>query len=184
MSAQALISGDSTMEEVLNAFPGARRALFRHFHIGGCASCAFKDYETLAHLCERNENLDVSHVIETIEQGHEQEELLLLEPQKIHQLVVESPSKIHLIDVRSREEYEAVKIEGSKFMDQELMQKLMNFTEDDGEIILIDHQGKHALDVASYLIGHGVKSVKCMRGGIDGWAEEVDLEMARYELQK
>ncbi|HIG82060.1 MAG TPA: rhodanese-like domain-containing protein, partial [Verrucomicrobiales bacterium] len=27
------------MEEVLTVFPGARRALFRKYHIGGCSSC-------------------------------------------------------------------------------------------------------------------------------------------------
>jgi hypothetical protein len=27
------------MREVLEVFPGAQRALFRRYHIGGCSSC-------------------------------------------------------------------------------------------------------------------------------------------------
>jgi len=36
------------MSKVLEAFPGAQRALFRRYHIGGCSSCAFRPDETLA----------------------------------------------------------------------------------------------------------------------------------------
>src|SRR5258708_23981987 len=45
---------DSAMSAVLEAFPGAQRALFRRYHIGGCSSCAFKPEETIAEVCSRN----------------------------------------------------------------------------------------------------------------------------------
>ncbi len=32
------ITGESSMREVLQVFPGAQRALFRKYHIGGCSS--------------------------------------------------------------------------------------------------------------------------------------------------
>ena len=41
------------MSEVLKEFPGAQRALFRRYHIGGCSSCGFQPTETLAQVCER-----------------------------------------------------------------------------------------------------------------------------------
>src|SRR5947209_8651699 len=46
----AQVSGASTMAEVLATYPGAQRALFRKYHIGGCSSCAFEPSETLAEL--------------------------------------------------------------------------------------------------------------------------------------
>jgi hypothetical protein len=55
-----------TMRELLEQFPGAQRALFRRYHIGGCASCGFAPEETLTGVCARNENLDVDEVIEHI----------------------------------------------------------------------------------------------------------------------
>ena len=36
------------MAELLEAYPGAQRALFRNYHIGGCSSCGFRPDETLA----------------------------------------------------------------------------------------------------------------------------------------
>src|SRR5262245_42682416 len=42
------ISPDSPMSAVLESFPGAQRALFRRYHIGGCSSCGFRPDETLA----------------------------------------------------------------------------------------------------------------------------------------
>ncbi|MGA9776793.1 MAG: hypothetical protein WBS33_00820 [Verrucomicrobiia bacterium] len=33
------INSQSSMREVLEVFPGAQRALFRRYHIGGCSSC-------------------------------------------------------------------------------------------------------------------------------------------------
>ena len=36
------ITPQSSMGEVLEEFPGAQRALFRRYHIGGCSSCGFE----------------------------------------------------------------------------------------------------------------------------------------------
>ncbi|MBA2436016.1 MAG: rhodanese-like domain-containing protein, partial [Chthoniobacterales bacterium] len=50
------------MKKLLEHYPGAQRALFRRYHIGGCASCGFSPDETLGGVCARNENLDVDEV--------------------------------------------------------------------------------------------------------------------------
>ena len=48
--------------------------------------------------------------------------------------------------------------------------------------VIIDHQGKQALDAAAYFMGHGLQNVRCLRGGIDAWAQEVDAKVRRYKL--
>lgn len=180
MEAEKIHSG-STMGEVVDAFPGARRALFRNYHIGGCASCAFKDEETLEELCVRNDGVDADEVLTKIRESHLADEKVLVEPKVVQERLGDGVNVL-LVDIRSREEYEAVKIEGAVFLTQDLMQDLMaNYGKYD-EIVMYDHQGKHSLDAASYLEGHGVTNIKCMRGGIDQWAQEVDGEMPRYEL--
>ena len=40
------LTPQTTMRRVLEIFPGAQRALFRRFHIGGCASCGIQPEET------------------------------------------------------------------------------------------------------------------------------------------
>jgi hypothetical protein len=47
------ITAATPMATILDALPGAKRALFARYHLGGCQSCAFSNEETLAELCER-----------------------------------------------------------------------------------------------------------------------------------
>src|SRR5690242_18509107 len=106
------ISPQSPMSDVLAQFPGAQRALFRRYHIGGCSNCGFSPDETLAQVCERNGGLDVNEVLAHIKSSHEQDAKIFISPKELADAVREDKS-IRLVDVRSREEYEAVHIEGS-----------------------------------------------------------------------
>ena len=100
------MSSESTMREVLEAFPGAQRALFRRYHIGGCSSCAFQPDETLEQLCARNGNLNVSEVLDHIKTSHEQDAKIFIEPAELASWLKSDPS-IRLVDVRSREEFDS-----------------------------------------------------------------------------
>ncbi len=169
------------MSAVLEKFPGAQRALFRRYHIGGCSSCGFSSDETLAEVCARNGNLDVAEVLAHIEASHEQDAKVLISPAELAGLLQRDKS-VKLVDVRSREEFEAVKIEGSILLSQPVMQQLMASGSNSELIVLIDHAGKNGLDAAAYFMGHGLQNVRCLRGGIDAWAQEVDSKMRRYKL--
>jgi rhodanese-related sulfurtransferase len=169
------------MSAVLEAFPGAQRALFRQFHIGGCASCGFQPTETLAQVCERNGNLDVPDVLAHIRSSHEQDAKILIEPKELAEWRKQDAT-VRLLDVRSREEFEAVHIEGAALMSQETMRQVMGDGSNTRPLVIVDHQGKSALDAAAYFMGHGLQNVRCLRGGIDAWAKEVDASVRRYTL--
>jgi rhodanese-related sulfurtransferase len=171
----------STMREVLDVFPGAQRALFRRYHIGGCSSCGFSPDETLAQICARNGNLDVTEVLAHIQSSHEQDAKVLISPKELAELLKRDKS-VKLVDVRSREEFEAVKIEGSVLLSQDVMRELMASGSNKRPIVVVDHQGKNGLDAAAYFMGHGLENVRCLRGGIDAWAQEVEPKMRRYKL--
>jgi rhodanese-related sulfurtransferase len=177
----ATISGQSLMSEVLAAYPGAQRALFRKYHIGGCASCGFQPTETLAGVCERNGNLNVAEVLAHIQSSHEQDEKILIGAKELAQWR-QSDASVRLVDVRSREEFEAVCIEGSVLLSQPVMQQIMAEGTNTRPLVVVDHQGKHGLDAAAYFMGHGLQNVRCLRGGIDAWSQEVDATVRRYKL--
>ena len=117
MSAAATIDPNVTMKELLLQFPGAQRALFRKYHIGGCASCGFSPEETLAGVCARNENLDVDEVIEHITTSHEADRRMQIEPEELAARIA-ADEPIYLLDVRTREEFEAVKLPGAHLFTQ------------------------------------------------------------------
>jgi len=175
------INGQSPMSEVLREFPGAQRALFRRYHIGGCSSCGFQPTETLAGVCGRNGGLDVGQVLAHIETSHAEDEKVLIEPRELAELLRHDKS-VKLVDVRSREEFEAVNISGSVLLSQDAMRELMSSGSNTNPVVVIDHAGKNGLDAAAYFIGHGLQNVRCLRGGIDAWAQEVETGMRRYKL--
>jgi rhodanese-related sulfurtransferase len=175
------ISSQSPMSAVLENFPGAQRALFRRYHIGGCSSCGFSPDETLAQVCARNGNLDVAEVLAHIQSSHEQDAKVLISPAELAGLLQRDPS-VKLVDVRSREEFEAVNIAGSVLLSQDVMRELMVSGSNTNPIVVIDHAGKNGLDAAAYFMGHGLQNVRCLRGGIDAWAQEVEPKMRRYKL--
>ena len=169
------------MRELLAAFPGAQRALFRRYHIGGCSQCGFQPTETLEQLCARNGRLNGDEVLEHIRTSHEQDAKILIEPKELAEWLKHDKT-VRLLDVRSREEFEAVRIEGSVLMSQPLTQEIMAEGTNSRPLVIIDHQGKQGLDAAAYFMGHGLTNVRCLRGGIDAWAQEVDKGMRRYRL--
>jgi rhodanese-related sulfurtransferase len=175
------VTAQSLMSEVLAAYPGAQRALFRKYHIGGCASCGFQPTETLAGVCERNGNLNVDEVLANIRLSHEQDEKVLIDAKDLAQWRKQDPSLL-LVDIRSRDEFNAVHIDGSVLLSQTIMQQLMAEGTNTRPIVVIDHQGKNSLDAAAYFTGHGLQNVRCLRGGIDAWAQEVDPKVRRYKL--
>jgi len=179
MSTTAVIEPGITMGELVSHFPGAQRALFRSYHIGGCSSCGFRPDETLADVCARNDNLPVAEVIESLKTAQEADDRMQVSVTEAADLVKEGKAK--LVDVRTREEYDAVHIEGSIFMTQELMHQLGGWDKTQ-QIIFVCHHGIRSLDAAAYFAGHGVENVRSMRGGIDAWSCEVDPNLPRYEL--
>jgi rhodanese-related sulfurtransferase len=175
------IGHHSTMREVLEVYPGAQRALFRRYHIGGCSSCAFQPEETLEQVCARNGNLPVDEVLSDIQSSHEQDARILIEPRELVEWLKQDAS-IRLVDVRSREEFEAVHLEGSVLLSQPVMREIMGEGTNSRPLVIIDHQGKQALDAAAYFVGHGLQNVRCLRGGLDAWAQEIDPKMRRYRM--
>ena len=181
MTATETIGAQSTMREVLEAYPGAQRALFRGYHIGGCASCGFEPTETLEQVCRRNGGLDVNEVLDQIRTSHEQDEKLLIEPKELAEWLKQEKS-IRLLDVRSREEFEAVHVQGAVLLSQPVMQEILAEGTNTRPLLIIDHKGKQGLDAAAYFLGHGLTNVRCLRGGIDAWSQEVDPKLPRYKL--
>ncbi len=171
-----------TMGELLNKFPGAQRALFRSYHIGGCSSCGFSPDETLANLCERNGSLPVEEVANTILAGYESDRTMEISVSELAQRL-NAGEKLPVIDVRSREEWDAVHMEQGTFFTQDLMQEIISHWPKDREFIFVCHHGIRSLDAASFFAGHGFYRVRSLAGGIDQWSAKIDSSLPRYHLE-
>lgn len=165
------------MGQLMAEMPGARRALFAKYHLGGCQSCAFDEEETLADLSKRAE-LDADEVLSHLLSSHEHDLAMLISPSDVAQ----RKDEVTFVDVRTREEFEAVKIDDAQFFTQELQEKLFK-EKPPGLVVLYDHTGKYVLDQVAWFRGHGMPNTFGMKGGIDAWSQEVDAKVMRYRVE-
>ena len=176
------ISGDTLMRDVESSIPGARRALFSRYHIGGCQSCGFEPDESLASVCARNENLPVDEVVDHLLASHENDLRMQIEPEHLKALLEGSePPKI--IDIRTREEYDAVHLAEARLMTQELQQEAFGEWDKAETVVICDHTGNRSLDAAAFFIGHGFEHAKALRGGLDAYSREADPSIPRYQIE-
>lgn len=172
------ISGKSSMEEVMGAYPSARRALFQRYHIGGCSSCGFQPDDTLQEVLANHNVMDVEDTIEYIKESQKVDDRVKIAPQELQGLL--KTNGVKLMDVRDEWEYDIAHIEGAQLLTRPLIQQIMDEWAKDTLMVFSCHRGVRSLDAASYFIGHGFTNVRSLDGGIDRWAAEMDPAMARY----
>ena len=120
-------------------------------------------------------------MLEQIRQSHEEDARILIEPSDLAKRR-DNGADVRVVDIRSREEFEAVHIDGSQLLTQDLMQEILGSWDNDQLFVIVDHQGNKSLDAAAYYLGHGMPNVHALRGGIDAWSLEVDSAVRRYTL--
>ena len=176
------ITKNSTMQEVLDAYPSAQRALFQQFHIGGCHSCGYEPDEILEEVVGRHNITNLDEVLSFIHQADEIERRIHVSPEQVGaDLKNENPPR--LVDVRTPEEYEVAHIQGAEIITEELAEQIMGWSKDT-PIVFVCHSGQRSLDAASYFSGHGFKNARSMTGGLDAWSLSVDSSLPRYELAR
>ncbi|MCX7868527.1 MAG: rhodanese-like domain-containing protein, partial [Terrimicrobiaceae bacterium] len=111
--------------------------------------------------------------------AHAEDEALMVHPSDARARLQE----FAIVDIRSREEFEAVKLPGALHFSQELLSEILTSWEKSRKILIVDHTGLRALDAAAFLAGHGFSEVKCLRGGIDAYSRDADSSLPRYVLE-
>ena len=183
MQSNPKISAETTMKQLQELMPGARRALFAKYHIGGCQSCGFDDSETIGEVCKRNEDLSVDDVLKHLSSSAEHDQKIQINSTDLKKELDQEDTDIKLLDIRSREEFEAVKIPGSEIMTADLQQEALGKWDKETRTIIIDHTGDRSLDVAAFFIGHGLNRTVALAGGIDAYSKEVDPNIPRYRIE-
>jgi rhodanese-related sulfurtransferase len=173
------ITKDSTMQEVLDAYPSAQRALFRKYHIGGCHSCGYEPTDILETVAAKHNITDMNEVLNFIEEAEQIDQRVKINPADVA-AAMQTDKAPRLIDVRSPVEWEMAKIPGSQLITEELSYQIMQWPKDT-PMVFFCHTGVRSMDAASYFAGHGFTNAKSMTGGIDAWSQTVDTSIPRYE---
>ena len=89
---------------------------------------------------------------------------------------------MRLVDIRTREEFEAARIEGAILFTQEIMTEMLGRWPRNELLVIYDHLGNKSMDAAAYFVGHGFTNVRALKGGIDAWSE-IDPNVRKYRLE-
>jgi rhodanese-related sulfurtransferase len=93
--------------------------------------------------------------------------------------LLESGTAIELVDVRTVEERELARIEGSRLLDQAYHDALIA-RDRDTPIVFHCHHGMRSQSAAEYFRRHGFTNLCNVQGGIDAWSVLVDPAVPRY----
>ncbi len=175
------LSGDSSMQEVIDAYPGAQRALFQKYHMGGCQSCGYEPEDKLQEVCA-NHDAEVGDVLGFLNGIAENDAKLEASVQEVAE-ALKSSNPPKMLDVRTQEEWNAANIEGARLFTREVNMELSAWPKDT-PVVFYCHTGVRSLDAASFFLGHGFTHVKSMKGGIEAWAQEIDKNVPRYAIEE
>ena len=85
-----------------------------------------------------------------------------------------------LLDVREPWEFDICHIPGSKLIPMRQIPEWANTADPDQPVAVICHHGIRSRQVGIYLEHLGFRQVINLASGVDGWAREVDPQMATY----
>ena len=83
------------------------------------------------------------------------------------------------VDVRTEQERDVARIEGSRLLDQAYHDHLLSLDRST-TIVFQCHHGIRSQSAAEYCQGLGFQNLFNLRGGIDAWSQLVDPTVPRY----
>jgi len=93
--------------------------------------------------------------------------------------MLERGDALELVDVRTPEERDIARIDGSTLLDQAELERLMAL--DKQTLIVFQcHHGMRSQSAAEYFQRAGFENLCNLAGGIDEWSALVDRSVARY----
>jgi rhodanese-related sulfurtransferase len=177
---QVEITPQTSMGDILNHYPSAKRALFQKYHIGGCSSCGYSLDESLEDvMLNHKREKEVGNAIKYIYESAEVDKLLQISPMDL-KVKIDSGSPILLVDVREDWEIEIARLPKSEVISQKLAYEILNKMDKNSEVIFYCHHGQRSLEAASYFKGHGLPNVKSLQGGIHLYSQEIDSTIPKY----
>ena len=92
---------------------------------------------------------------------------------------LDADEHLHLFDVRDTDERERAHIEGSRLLDDEVIEFIGTLPKDE-MLVFHCHLGTRSQSAADHFRLQGYTNLHNLVGGIDAWSQEVDTSVPRY----
>lgn len=93
--------------------------------------------------------------------------------------MIDGGAAFEFVDVRTGEERDVARIDGSRLLDQAYHDHLIGLDRNT-PIVFQCHHGIRSQSAAEYCQGLGFQNLFNLRGGIDAWSQLVDPSVPRY----
>ena len=103
-----------------------------------------------------------------------------MKPRQLKDYLQASAAKPLLLDVREPWEYNICHIKGSQLIPMQSISAHLHKLDRQQETIVICHHGVRSKMVARFLEQAQFEQIINLSGGVNLWAQEVDLSMLRY----
>jgi sulfur-carrier protein adenylyltransferase/sulfurtransferase len=94
--------------------------------------------------------------------------------------MLEKGSSLVLIDVREPHEWDIAHIEGARLIPLGQLPERLGELDGHAEIVTQCHHGARSMKALALLKGAGFNRVRSLAGGIDAWADRIEVGMPRY----
>ena len=101
-------------------------------------------------------------------------------PLQLAEHLEKNDQTLTLLDVREPWEYDTCHIKDSVLIPMGQIANKLDEINQDHPIVVICHHGIRSRNIAMYLERNDFINVINLTGGIDAWAIEIDLDMAKY----
>ncbi len=103
-----------------------------------------------------------------------------MSPQQVSEYLQEKNNKPLLLDVREPWEYDVCRIDGSQLLPMQSIPHSLDRLDPKADTIVICHHGVRSKMVARFLEEAQFENIINLTGGVNAWAQSVDLSMPRY----
>jgi rhodanese-related sulfurtransferase len=168
-----VITAETTMGEILQAYPAAKIGLFQRYHIGGCSACSYQPSDTLAEVCVAHKIADsIEQIAECIRSSDLVEMALHVRPAEVA-AALQRAEGWRLLDARTPEEFATRRLPGAQLISHALTFEVLDSWSKDAPIVVYSNRGQRSLDRASYFRAYGMTNVRSMDGGLDAWSDKL-----------
>jgi len=105
------------------------------------------------------------------------------EPLEVKELL-DSGTDIVLVDVREKWEFEYCRIPNSIHISVTDIPDNISKLETKKPLILVCHNGRRSRHIGEELIKNGFDNLINLKGGVDQWADDIDVSMPKYGMKE
>jgi rhodanese-related sulfurtransferase len=104
-----------------------------------------------------------------------------VEPEEVAERLA-GGEKLRLLDVRTPQEWETARIDGSELVTPVLAGEILSSWSRETPLVVLCHHGIRSLPAAFRLAREGFAEVGNLKGGIEAWSRRVDPAVPRYRM--